>query len=104
MSRVNERSTAWVEVRLRGRADDPVTPATLSYQIDCLTSRTAIRPPTALPPGSMVEIRLTPTDNRIVTADHAHEIRQMTVVATFGAEDQQTAVFTWQVMNLVGLS
>lgn len=57
-----------------------------------------LRGDTPLTPASSVEIRLTPADNAILNG--GNEQRRVTVVATYGVDDQVTDEYVYMVVNL----
>lgn len=97
---VNEGTTAYLTVTFKDKAGVNAAPASATYRLDCLTTGTAIKPPTALPAGASVEVTLTKTDNRIVTAANVRERRRVTVVGTYGADDQVQQEYDYDVLNL----
>lgn len=101
---VNERTSAWVSATFRDRAGAAVAPLTVEYQIDCATSSTPIVPRTAVTPASTVELPVTSTQNRIVSASNERERRVVTVIGTYGFEDVVTSQYQYDVVNLRGIS
>ena len=97
---VNENSTSYVTVVPKDKDGVAATPATLVYQIDCVTTGTNMKAETALTPGTSVEITITPTENAINDQNNSHEERVVTVTAGYGASDQVIEEFDYLVMNL----
>ena len=97
---VNENSTSYVTVVPKDKDGVAATPATLKYQIDCVTTGTNMKAETALTPGTSVEITITPTENAINDQNNSHEERVVTVTAGYGASDQVIEEFDYLVINL----
>lgn len=97
---VNEGTTAYLTVTFKDKAGANAAPASATYRIDCLTTGAAIKATTPLSAGASVEITLTKTDNRIVTAANVREQRRVTVVGTYGADDQVQHEYDYDVLNL----
>lgn len=97
---VVERTTCWVTISFLDRDGVPAVPSTLTCRIDDQDSGTAIREETSVTPGSTVEIRISPEENRILYAGSEAETREVTIHATFGAEDEQNANLLYRVINL----
>lgn len=104
MPSVNEKTTSYLTVTFKDKAGAQVAPASATYRIDCLTTGTAIKVETALAPAAQIEITITPTENRIVVAANARESRRVTVVGVYGAADQVTAHYDYDVENLSGIA
>lgn len=100
MPTINEKTTGYLTVTFKDKAGAQAVPASATYRIDCLTTGTAITPETALAPAAQIEIVITPTENRIVTAANARETRRVTVTGVYGAADQVTAQYDYDVENL----
>lgn len=97
---VNEGSTAYLSVEFRDQAGELAVPASISVRVDCASTGTALRPPTALNPASQIELTLSPLENRIVSASNRAERRRVTVTASYGAADAATADYEYTVRNL----
>lgn len=98
--KINEGTTAYLTVTFKDKAGVNAAPTSATYRVDCLTTGTAIRAATALPAGASVELTLTKTDNRIVTPANVRERRRVTVVGTYGADDQVQEEYDYDVLNL----
>lgn len=101
---VNERTTAYLTVTMRDKAGALAAPTGLTYRIDCLTTGTEILADTVLTPVDTVEIELTATQNRIVSAGNKAERRRVTVSATYGADDELHEDYEYQVVDVPGIS
>ena len=101
MDRVNERSTAYLSVSFRDRAGALQAPAAISYRVDDEATGAPIRAETLIAaPASEVEIVLTAADNAMVAPRLAVERHVVTVVGSYGDDDQVTAQFVYEVLNL----
>lgn len=101
MAIVNEKSTSYITVSFFDRNNAPRAPSSLSYRIDDVMTRTPIRPLTVIEnPGEVVEIVLSPDDNMIVTPHLSTEQHRVTIIATYGDDDQITDSYTFLVRNL----
>lgn len=104
MMQVNEGTTAYLSASFKDKANNAETPATVSYRIDDVRSGTEIRGATAVTAASVVEIALPPADNRILNTTQNYEARRVTVVATYGSNDQVTAEYIYRVISLAGVT
>jgi hypothetical protein len=100
MPQVNEKSTAYLTIGFLDKAGALQTPASIVYRIDDELTRTQIRGDTTLTPTATVEITLTPADNAVRSASLAVERHIVTVIGAYGADDQVTAQFVYEVLNL----
>lgn len=101
MERVNEQSTAYLTVSFRDKTGALAAPTTISYRIDDAATRQQIRDSTAVTPvASSVEITLEPADNTIVSPAREIEMHVVTVVATYGINDEVRASYPYEVLNL----
>lgn len=101
---VNERTTAYLTVAFFDKTGAAAVPASATYRIDCLTTGTVILDDTALTPAASIEITITPTQNRIITAANAQETRRVTVKATYAGSEQDNREYDYQVKNLAYVS
>jgi hypothetical protein len=96
---VNEESTAYLTVDFLDGNGAAAVPATVRYWVhDCATGA-LVRGETSVSPAASVTITLAPSDN-VVTGDRNAE-RLVTIIATYGADDQVTREFRYNVQNLV---
>jgi hypothetical protein len=101
---INERSIAYLTIRFLDRNEDLAVPTSISYRIDCVTSRTQILDNTPfVPAASEIEIVITPEQNRIVDASHLRETRRVAITATYGESDALTDEYEYMVANLGGV-
>lgn len=101
MDRVNERSTAYLSVSFRDKAGALQSPSAITYRVDDEATGAAIRAETPISaPASEVEIVLTPADNAMRAPRLAVERHVVTVIGSYGDDDQVTAQFVYEVINL----
>lgn len=99
--KINEGTTAWVTLAFKDRAGAPVSPTSMIYRIDCMTSGAAITPPTTiLLPGTTPEITITALENALQDQNNPQEYRRMTITANYGLADVLNSTFDWTVNNL----
>jgi hypothetical protein len=80
--------------------DEPSTPTTARYKIECLTSGRNIRAWTTLTPAQSMLIAVEPDDNAIVYNANRLERRQLTVQTDFDTVTQKVKTIEWDVRNL----
>lgn len=102
MLRVNARSSAWVTATFRDRQGVPGIPVSVTYRVDCLTSKRVVRGATPLPGGlAKLDIPMTVDDTAIVNRINATETKRVTVVAVYSApDDQVTGQYEFEVVNV----
>lgn len=105
MHRINARTSGSLSVTFRDKAGVPTAPQSVSYRIDCTTTRRNIRPPTNVSsPAAQMELPITSDDTAIVNRQNKEERRVVTIVATYtGPEDQATSEAEFTVVNLPNL-
>lgn len=103
MQTVNEGSSAWLTVSFKDKNGALAAPTAVHYRVDCVTTRTSVRPLTPIP-GSLagtLEIALAPEDTAIRNASNPTEVKRVTVVAQYGGStDQVTDEYDYAVKNL----
>lgn len=83
----------------------PASPLTARYRIDCKTSGQVIVDWTVIDPVSQtVEIRVTPSQNRIINSRNDVERRQMVVQSNYDTDEQAVQESEWDVKNLQGVT
>lgn len=97
---INEGTSAWLTVTFKDKAGANAAPSSATYQVDCLTTGTAVRAATAMSAGASVEIALTESDTAIQNAGNATERRRVTVIGSYGAGDKVKAQYDFIVKNL----
>ncbi len=100
---VNEGTTAYLSATFKDKAGNTEMPATVVYRIDDISSNTEIRGVTTITAANVVEITLSPVDNRILNSAQNYEARRVTVVASYGANDQVAAEYIYRVVSLAGV-
>jgi len=100
MECVNEQSTAYLTVSFRDKAGALAAPTSIVYRIDDEQTRAQIRGDTAVQPAATVEITLTPADNALLSPSLAVERHVVTVIGGYGADDQVSAQYVYEVLNL----
>lgn len=104
MDEIAERSTGYLTVTPLDKDGDPEAPASLSYRIDDVDSGTEIRGDTSIAAASSVVIALKPDDSQILDPEKEYEWRQVTVTATYGADDAVNGPYFYRVKNLYYLT
>jgi hypothetical protein len=100
---ITESSTSWVDVSFFNKDGTPATPDSVAYSLQCLATGKVLESNVPVTPASSsVEIALTPEDNKIQDENNSYEDKLLTVVATFGIDDQMTDDFIYRVRNLRG--
>ncbi|MCA0240208.1 MAG: hypothetical protein LCI02_05055 [Proteobacteria bacterium] len=97
---VAEQSTAVLSATFTDRYRAPAAPASVKYRIDCQTTGVEVRGWTDLAAAEAVDIVLTPADTALIDQAHESERRLVTVVATYGANDQVQDACDYYIRNL----
>lgn len=100
---VNERSTSYLVVTFKNKDGVAISPASVSYRIDCLTTNTQVRGDTSIVASGTVEIVLSPTDNAMVLPGNIVERRRVTVTGIYNAGDEITEEYVYELKNLFGV-
>lgn len=102
---VNEKSTAWIEIRLEDRVGALEAPVQIKYRIDCMSTGASILPETVeVSPGAFFELELLPSYNAIRDPANLQELKRLTLVAEYPGGDQLTQQYDWVVNNLTYVS
>ncbi len=101
---VAEKTTCWITAAFTDRNGDASIPTSLTYRIDDQESGTAIKAETSVTPASSVDIKVSPTENRILNSANEYETREVTIHAEFGVDDEQNSSMLYRVINLQFLS
>ena len=105
MKEIPEGSESFVYARPVDASGAAITPISMRYRIDCLTTCTVILDWTAVSsPTSSNTITVTATQNRIICQDNRRERRQMVVETTSGSGGVRNDPVDWEVKNLHGVS
>ena len=97
---INENSTGYATATFLNKDGGAVSPVSAVYQIDCITTGTAIRASTPLTPAPAIEITLDANDTAIIDDCNQYEKRLVTVTATYGLGDTINETYTYLVKNL----
>jgi hypothetical protein len=91
---MKERTTAYLGFKLKNKEGRLETPTGLTYRVDCMTTRQAVRPFTQITPTAEGEVVLTAEDMAIRSIDNPTETKRVTLVAVYGeSTDRITAEF-----------
>lgn len=103
-TRVKEHSAHAIVARFRTRATGDVTPTTVHYRLDCLSTATQIADWTSASTGTTVTITTTPTHNAIQDDCNDVERKQLTVSADRGLSTEFNETYVYEVENARGWS
>jgi hypothetical protein len=104
MEQVNEKNTSYLTVNFLDKDGNAALPDSISYTVRCETTGTAIRAATAVGAATSVTITLDSSDNTIQDTDNKTEIRNVTITALYGATDQISQEYRYELVNLGGIS
>lgn len=94
-------ATAYFRLRSTAAA---VTPTTVHYRVDDLTTGLQLQDWTSVSTASNVSIAITATFNAIQDDSSHRERKQLTVKADDGLDTQHIETIEWQIVNLLGLT
>ena len=97
---VKERTTSYLTVEFKDKAGSLAAPASILYNVYCMTNALVLRADTAIAPGTSVELTLNATDNAIVNAASSRERRRVTIKAAYGTNDELNDQYEYYVQNL----
>lgn len=103
-NRVNERSAARLTVDFFDFDDAPSAPTSIDYEVEDLFSGNVLRASTSVTPAASVEIILDKTDTQIVDETNRVEKRCVSILASYGGNDEVNTQFIFDVVNLKGIS
>ena len=89
MIQIAERSTCWINATFKDTAGAAAVPTEIWYSVYCSTNKQVVRAETQVSPDSSVSIRITPSDNAILSDSNEQEVRTVVVRAVFGGPDDQ---------------
>lgn len=78
-------------------------PDAVTYQVDCMTTGTALRAPQALIPAASIDVTLTAADNTLVNQSNVRELRRVTVQATYASGEAVNTQVDYLVRNYSGV-
>lgn len=93
--------TATAFFRLRSTAA-AVTPTTVKYRVDCLSTGKELKALTTISAASNVSIAITGAFNDIQNASSDTERKQLTIEADTDLDTQHLETIEWTVKNLLG--
>lgn len=96
---VSARTTAYLTVRFLDKNGVAASPAGISYRIDCMTSGQEIRDDTPIDPQAILEITIKASENAMINGTNTKERRRVTVVATYGEDDEAVGTFFYFVVQ-----
>jgi hypothetical protein len=100
---VNELSAFTLSVAPRAQDGSALAATTISYRVDCLTSRENVVPLTAATVTDGGATITVPADaNRILRDRHEYEVREITVVIDAGLTTERTETTRYEVVNVYG--
>lgn len=92
---MKELTTSYLKLTFKDKDGKPVSvpPSSVSYRIDCLTTRSSILPFTPLQPptGANLEIKITADQNSVLNRSNTSETKRVTVSAVFANGDRITS-------------
>jgi len=98
---VPESSSAYLKVEFRDGDGKLALPASVNYEIKCLTTNKTILALTLFTPVQpRIIIHLTPTDNALQDVRNSRERRSVTVIADMGAAERLLDEFRYAVLNV----
>ena len=97
---VNEGTTAYLTVTFLDEDGAAAVPTAATWQCHDVASGTALQAVTALVPDSTIQIKIPPSVNTLVDAHAIQEKHRITLVATYGTDDQVTGEYDFYVVNL----
>lgn len=100
MDQLNEGQTAYLTVNFLDKNKVLAAPSSIQYRIDDQASKQVMKALTTVAAAASVELEIGSDVNFIVNTKSGEEIRVVTVVGTYGANDRAVAVFTYVVKNL----
>ena len=103
MIRVNEQSTAYLNVTFLNGSGEAVAPTSVTYKVTDSSSGTVVRNTTSISAASTVTISLDSVDTRMVDSTKSQEDHIVTVTGSYGGTDYARDEFTFTVVNLVGV-
>jgi hypothetical protein len=83
-------------------AGQPAAPASVSYRVDCLTSKSVVVNDTQVLPSAVVSIALSGVATAMVNAANSREKRRVTVTAT-DIDGVEPGQFDYFVKNMSGV-
>jgi hypothetical protein len=104
MEYVNEETTSYLTVTFYDKNGDPAAPTSATWEAIDLKSGAVLQAETALSPASSIEITIPSSVNEIQDNTKEEEIRRITVIGVYGADDKVTQQYDYRVINLSRVS
>lgn len=100
----NEKTACAITASLRDVDNAAVTPTTMRYRIDCLTTQQTVLDWTSVgSPAAENTLTVTSEQNAIIDANKRRETKQMIVETVYDGNTRNDAV-NWTITNLLGVS
>ncbi|MBN2392168.1 MAG: hypothetical protein JXR84_15680 [Anaerolineae bacterium] len=100
LSEVNEGTTAYLTVTFLDEDGLAAMPTAATWQCHDVASDTELQAETALTPASSIKITIPASVNTLVNPHAIQEKHRITLVATYGGDDQVTAEYDFVVIGL----
>ncbi len=102
---VNENSTRYLDVTFRDENNALAAPNSVQYRVDCITTGTAVKALTTVnAPSSSLRITLTKAETAIITDTNNQELKRVSIIAEYGAGDEENDEYDFYVKNLKYIS
>lgn len=100
MNTIKERTSRSLVIGFQDANGAAATPTSVSYRVDCETTRQPVHAVTAISPlSASVSIVLSVADNTLLVASSLYEIRKVTIAAVFGDGLQVVEEFRYSVQR-----
>ncbi|NOZ53811.1 MAG: hypothetical protein GXP08_11880 [Gammaproteobacteria bacterium] len=105
IAEVNENSTRYLDIIFKDENDVLAAPNSVVYRIDCVTTGTSVKSDTTVnTPGDTMRINLNKTETAIVADTNKQELKRVSIIAIYGANDEENDEFDFYVKNLAYIS
>ena len=103
LNSVGEESSFTYTFVVRNSVEEVITPDSVDYRIDCLTTKRTVRDWTSVEPGESMSIVVTPSDNTILSDKNTKEQKQIVIRVNAGTDTQFVPAENprWYVNNLL---
>ena len=102
--RHKERSSFTATAYFRDSSDAAEAPSTVHYRIDDLTTAAVVLDWTTITAAVSVNILIKSEYNKIIADSNSYEVRQLTVSADKGTDNETRDTVQWQVENIDGFT
>jgi hypothetical protein len=96
---VNEKSAYRKTMTVLDAASAAVTPSTLRYRVDCVTTQTQVQDWVTLTPAASVTILVAAALNSMVNPVNPTETKRVTVQADYETDSQVVGLIEYDVLN-----